>query len=56
MESEESVINAIKICQAQVEKMRSEWQNKLEIYEQFVPDKKSTQLLLAKEGELKSRQ
>lgn len=56
MESEQSVISAIKICQEQVEKLKSEWQNKLEIYEQFVPEKSSRKLLLAKEGGLKSRQ
>jgi transketolase len=51
MASEESVISAIKTCQAQVEKLKAEWQSKLEMYEQFVPDKRSRKLLSAKEGE-----
>ena len=51
MESAESVTSAIKTCQAQVEKLKAEWQNKLEMYEEFVPDKRSGKLLLAKEGE-----
>ncbi|GFH47349.1 hypothetical protein CTEN210_03824 [Chaetoceros tenuissimus] len=42
--SEESLISAITISQTKVEKLKAEWQNKLELYEQLVPDKQSREL------------